>query len=173
MSAIVLGPNTLSKTRAIFPSSSGCGSPWQNNKIALAMYCPTPGNDSISERPRGNLPFRLAISRARDLIEDARRRHNPIGCNRFSSSLIVTRSSFFQDDNSRVNVGKNFATVSALVLCKRISAIMYWYLLMEEFLQGNFLPYLSNHSSKPALNFLTFLGEGKPEGFGRGFSFTC
>ena len=67
---------------------------------------------------------------------------------------------FFQDDNLCVNVGKNFATVSALVLCKRISAIMELYLLVEEFLQGNFLPNLPNHSSKDALNFLTLFGEG-------------
>ena len=142
ISASFREPNTRSSTLAMFPSSSGCLFPWQRSKIALAMYCPTPGRASIFSLVRGNLPFFSAIVVARYLKVAALRFHSPIGRMTSPISASVARANSRHEGYRSMNVSKNSATVSALVRCSNSSEITTWYLDADCLRQGKCLPFL-------------------------------
>ncbi|MBA7711732.1 hypothetical protein ES703_120698 [subsurface metagenome] len=100
------------------------------------MYCPTPGNSSISPLVLGNLPPRFAIAvdnlfKVSDLLFQS-----PIGFKSFFNLVLFTEDNDFQEGYCLMKKGKKVAIVSALVLCKRTSAIINWYLEEFFFRQG-------------------------------------
>lgn len=152
MSMSLRGPKYRSSTRAILPSRRGRASPWRNSKMAFAIYCPTPGNDSISSLFRGNRPPRDASCDAKSLSDLARRRHNPIGRSWRPMSYSLLAASFAQDEKRLVKLGRKAATVSALVRCSNTSARICSYPVADRFRHGNFRPCIRYHFNNFARN---------------------
>jgi hypothetical protein len=121
ISASLRGPKYRSSTRAMLLSRRGSACPWPNRSIALAMYCPTPGNDSASTLVEGKILPRRTSSVPSSFIDAARRFQSPIGRRWKPNSASDVSAMTCQLGKRFRNPGRNAATAVAVVRCSSTS----------------------------------------------------
>ena len=155
MSASFRLPKNRSKTRAMLLSRSGCRSAWQRSSTALATYWPTFGSCSICSLDLGKRPLLRAISLASIDSDSALRRQRPIGRRSAPSSSFVELAISCQDGNRLRKRGRNAATTSARVRCRRTSETICLYLLADFLRQGKSRLFRLNHEMTLRWNQIT------------------